>query len=105
MSDSAAPHVAANVERFMGFADTYAKFRPTMPTVILEILTQLAHVPRPRLVVDIGSGTGLSTYIWADRAEKVIGVEPSDDMRRQAESQARNIPNVSFQQGLSSATG
>src|SRR6516225_9777327 len=104
MSESAAPHVAANVERFMGFADTYAKYRPTMPTVILDILTQLAHAPRPGLVVDIGSGTGLSTYIWADRAEKVIGVEPSDDMRRQAEAQSRDFPNVSFREGLSSAT-
>ena len=105
MADSAAPHVAANVERFMGFADTYDKYRPAIPTVILDILTQLAQTPHPRRVVDIGSGTGLSTRVWADRADDVIGVEPGDDMRRQAESQSRELPNVHYRQGLSSATG
>ncbi len=105
MADSAAPHVAANVERFTGFADTYDRYRPAIPAVILDILTQLAHTPRPRQVVDIGGGTGLSTRVWADRADDVIGVEPGDDMRRQAEAQSRALPNVHYRQGLSSATG
>ena len=40
---------------------------------------------RPRLVVDLGSGTGLSTRVWADRADEVVGVEASPEMREQAE--------------------
>ena len=35
-------------------------------------------------MVDLGCGTGLSTLLWADTAQQVIGVEPNDDMRQQA---------------------
>ncbi len=103
MSDE--PYVAANVERFMGFADLYDRYRPTPPTVYVDILTQLARTPRPHRVVDVGSGTGLSTRIWADRADEVIGVEPSDDMRCQAEARSAGLTNVHYQKGLSIATG
>src|SRR5438034_10635455 len=103
MSDT--PYVEANVERFMGFAEHYDAYRPSMPPVIIDMLTQLARMPRPRRVVDLGSGTGLSTRIWTDRADEVIGIEPSDDMRRQAEARSAELANVRYQKGLSTATG
>ncbi len=103
MSD--APHLAANVERFMGFAKTYDDYRPSMPTIIIDILTQYARLPRPRCVVDIGSGTGLSTRVWADRADEIIGVEPSDDMRHQAEVRSAGLNGIRYVKGLSKATG
>ncbi len=99
------PFVAANIERFSGFADYYARFRPTPPRIITDILIQLARVSRPHLVVDLGSGTGLSTRLWADRADAVIGIEPSDDMRQQAAKQSAHLTNVRYQHGLSTATG
>src|SRR3954447_21869479 len=101
-------HVAANVERFMGFADVYDSFRPRPPLALLDILTQLAEAPRPALVVDLGSGTGLSTALWADRATGVVGVEPSADMRAQAEQRAAGLAdpaNVRYQAGYANATG
>ncbi len=100
-------HVSANVERFMGFADLYDAYRPRPPLAVLDILTQLAQAPQPALVVDLGSGTGLSTAIWAGRAASVIGVEPSADMRRQAEARTAAMPdaaNVRYQAGYSNAT-
>jgi len=60
MSTSPA-HESANVERFMGFADVYDSYRPRPPEVVPDILTQLAQAPQPALVIDLGSGTGLST--------------------------------------------
>jgi SAM-dependent methyltransferase len=94
---------SAAADRFMSFAAVYDAFRPRPPLVLIDILTQLAETPRPALVVDLGSGTGLSTAIWASRAAEVIGVEPSVDMRRQAE--ARTAGNVSYQAGYANATG
>jgi len=105
MTDSPAPHVAANIERFAGFADIYDQYRPAVPVVLIDLLTQLIHVPRPALVVDLGSGTGLSTRVWADRADRVIGIEPGDDMRHQAELRSAQLGNVEYQSGLSTATG
>ncbi|MBI5650404.1 MAG: class I SAM-dependent methyltransferase [Chloroflexi bacterium] len=100
-------HNIANVERFSGFADKYDHYRPQPPLVLLDILTQLAQIEQPRVVVDLGSGTALSTLIWAGRAAQVIGIEPNADMRVQAEVRAGlngNPANVRFANGLSTQT-
>jgi ubiquinone/menaquinone biosynthesis C-methylase UbiE len=100
--------LSANVDRFTGFADCYDSFRPSPPTTAIDILTLLAKAPQPRLVVDLGCGTGLSTLIWADLALEVVGVEPSADMRGQAEARAAAAnwtAKVSFREGLSTETG
>jgi ubiquinone/menaquinone biosynthesis C-methylase UbiE len=97
---------SGNIERFSGFADKYDEYRPAPPTILASILTQLAQTPYPRLVVDLGSGTGLSTRYWANKAEQVIGMEPTRDMRRQAEDQTEaNAGRVSYQEGYSHRTG
>jgi ubiquinone/menaquinone biosynthesis C-methylase UbiE len=87
-----------------GFADRYDIYRPTPPTTLLEVLTQLAQTKRPSLVVDLGSGTGISTVVWADRAHRVIGIEPNAEMRRRAEER-NEAQNVSFHDGFAHQTG
>ncbi len=97
------PEVQSNAERFSGFADLYDRVRPTPPDVIAEILCAYARTSRPT-VVDLGSGTGLSSR-WAARwAGSVIGVEPSDDMRHKAEEQT-DAANVSYVAGWSHESG
>jgi len=58
-------------------------------------------------VVDVGCGTGLSTFVWSRRAERVVGVEPSGEMREVAERQLRasGIRNVEFRDGTADSTG
>ncbi len=55
-------------EIWTGEAIKYDRTRPTPPQALLDLLTQLIHTPHPTLVVDLGSGTGLSTAIWGGRA-------------------------------------
>jgi SAM-dependent methyltransferase len=105
---SSQPDLSANVERFTGYAGCYDAYRPQPPPILAEILTRLAQVERPGLVVDLGSGTGLSTLFWAGCANAVVGIEPSDDMRRQAEARTAAVPtagNVRYEAGFSTATG
>jgi SAM-dependent methyltransferase len=87
-----------------GFAEGYDAHRPAPPAVLPDILCLEAQVERPRLVVDFGSGTGLSTGAWADRAEEVIGVEASPEMRAQAEA-VTEAANVRFVQAYAQETG
>ena len=94
----------ATVERFSGFADLYDKYRPAPPEILATVVLQLAQVETPQLVVDLGSGTGLATRYWAAHAAQVIGVEPSADMRREAEAQT-SAKNVSYRAGFSHQTG
>ncbi|MCL5999706.1 MAG: class I SAM-dependent methyltransferase [Chloroflexi bacterium] len=103
MNDQTA-YFAGNIERFSGYADSYDKYRPAPPALLDTVLTRWARVPVLDLVVDLGSGTGLSTRYWADKARQVIGIEPTDDMRRQAQAQTV-APNVSYRPGFSHQTG
>jgi SAM-dependent methyltransferase len=93
-----------NIARFTGFADLYDRHRSGPPGVLAELLAGFSGRPRPETVIDLGSGTGLSTRYWADRCGRVIGIEPTPDMRRQAEA-ATSAPNVSYQAGFSHSTG
>jgi len=98
------PDFSANIDRFTGFADHYDKFHPQPPAALAVLLCKLAKTPHPRLVVDLGSGTGLSTRYWADKAKQVIGVEPNFDMREQAKVQSE-AGNVTYREGFSHQTG
>jgi len=78
-----------------GFGARYHAHRPKPPAALVDVLLQLAGTRRPRLVVDLGSGTDISTMLWAPHAERVVGVEPLDEMRKIAEA-GNASANVSF---------
>jgi hypothetical protein len=65
-----------------GFASVYHAFRPRPPGVLLDALTRYAG-GRPSLVVDLGSGTGLSSVAWggAGRPRRRRRAEPADARR------------------------
>ena len=94
---------ASNIARFTGFAKLYDGSRPNPPPVLLDLLSRLAEVATPNLVVDLGCGTGLSSRFWSTRARQVIGIEPTDDMRHQAQLQT-TATNVSYLSGFSHQT-
>jgi ubiquinone/menaquinone biosynthesis C-methylase UbiE len=86
-----------SVERFSGFAALYDEVRPVPPVALTELLTQLARTSRPATVVDIGSGTGVSSVIWTGRADRVVAVEPNEDMRATAAGRLRSRSGTEFE--------
>jgi ubiquinone/menaquinone biosynthesis C-methylase UbiE len=86
-----------------GFAARYDANRPRPAPVLLDLLPFAAGLDRPQLVVDLGSGTGLSTRFWAGRAEAVVGIEPNPEMLRHAES-VTSDPNVRYVNAPAHAT-
>lgn len=98
------PGLAASTFARPDFAAQYDAGRPRLPDALLDVLCRYARVDRPRLVVDLGCGTGLSTAVWAARAARVVGVEPAPGML----AVARRRPpaaNVEFREGTGHATG
>ncbi|MDR0914251.1 MAG: class I SAM-dependent methyltransferase [Oscillospiraceae bacterium] len=90
-----------NASRFDGFADLYDSARPIAPSMAAKII--IRHLSRkPKWVVDLGCGTGLSTAIWSDFAEKIIGIEPNDGMRKIA---GERYPDIEFRSAYSHETG
>jgi ubiquinone/menaquinone biosynthesis C-methylase UbiE len=90
-----------NLDRFTGFADLYDANRPSPPVLLGALLCRYSGTDSPA-VVDIGSGTGLSTRWAAHWAGSVIGVEPNHAMREQAIS--RSGIGVSYVDGNSAQT-
>jgi ubiquinone/menaquinone biosynthesis C-methylase UbiE len=89
--------VTDSVERFSGFAALYDEVRPVPPVSFTELLSQLARSSRPTVVVDLGSGTGVSALIWAGRAERVVAVEPNVEMRAVAAARLSSAPGTEFE--------
>ncbi|CAG7653871.1 class I SAM-dependent methyltransferase [Paenibacillus allorhizosphaerae] len=91
-----------NIERFSGYEDVYDKYRPQAPQALVQVLTNYAG-GKPSLVMDIGCGTGLSSFVWKDDAQKIIGVEPNADMIGKARDNLHRIgaSHISFVQGYS----
>lgn len=91
-----------NAGRFAGFADIYENSRPKVPVRAIEIITDYLG-KTPETVVDLGCGTGLSTRAWVSKCERVIGVEPSDDMLEVAKLKSGG--KASFVKSYSDNTG
>jgi len=90
-----------------GKASSYDRVRPTPPPALLDLLTQLIYTSHPTLVVDVGSGTGLSTAMWGERAERVIGIEPNAGMRKEAVRKFKDHPyaaHIEYREGLAHQT-
>lgn len=94
-------HSTENGNRFSGFSDIYNSARPAVPEYPIQILTRYLQ-RRPQTVVDIGCGTGLSTFVWQNHCNKVIGIEPNEDMLRVAHQ--LNNDKVSFIRAYSNET-
>lgn len=78
----------ANADRFADAAHLYDAVRPTPPDDLARLLVAYAGGVRPRAVVDLGSGSGLSSRWIATWADHVTAVEPGDAMRAIAEASA-----------------
>ena len=92
-----------NANRFTGFSNLYDETRPACPKYVVDVL--MRYLGRcPQTVVDMGCGTGLSTLVWKDVADRIIGIEPSKDMIKLALSNAEGTQNVEFVQAFSDKT-
>ena len=83
------------------FVARYARARPRPPDDLLTLLIELCRRDPPRLVVDLGCGTGLSTALWKGKARKVVGIEENPFMLRRA----RRVPGVEYRLASASDTG
>ena len=83
------------------FVRRYDEVRPEPPGDLFDLLDSLSPTQPPALIVDLGSGTGISTVPWSTRAERVVGIEVNPEMIRAA----RSAPRVEYRLGSAQQTG
>jgi SAM-dependent methyltransferase len=94
-------------ERFNGLAKLYAQCRPNYPEEAVNLVVSHCHLDTHSVLADVGCGTGISSRLFAKRGIQVVGIEPNDEMRHQAESDSAEVtdPPPIFVPGRAEATG
>ena len=84
--------IKLNADRFTGdeYINIYDKYRPTPPKEILRQALNYLDKPKAKRILDLGCGTGISTKVWENAAEEIIGVEPSKEMIKIAKRKSNN---------------
>lgn len=87
-------------QKFEGLAGNYDAHRANYPAELLAAFREACPMPEDGgIVVDVGSGTGISTRQLRDLFMPhvaVIGIEPGDDMRRTAVANSAHLPNLAY---------
>ncbi len=98
-------HPQDSVERFSNRVANYAKYRPGYPRDIIEYLESTCGLTHESLIADVGCGTGISSQLFLENCNKVIGVEPNAAMRAAAVELLSDFPDFEVVDGTSDATG
>jgi SAM-dependent methyltransferase len=75
-----------STQRFTGRVEDYARYRPNYPPELLHLMRRECGLTEDTVVADVGSGTGILARLFLDNGNRVIVVEPNDEMRRAGES-------------------
>ena len=71
--------------RFSDRAENYVRYRPGYPREVLKFLEDKGALTYGSVVADAGSGTGKLSELFLENGNKVLAVEPNDEMREAAE--------------------
>lgn len=88
--------------RFNAIAKTYKQGRFGYPPAVYEAILDFAGRERLEVALDLGCGTGLSLEGLAAIADRVIGIEPADEMRAAARER---LPEADIRAGSAEVTG
>ncbi len=76
-----------STSRFSDRVDNYIKYRPGYPDAVIPYFIEQHWLTSNAVVIDVGSGTGISTELFLANGNTTYGVEPNDAMRLGAEQQ------------------
>ncbi len=92
------------VERFSNRVENYVKYRPDYPREIIGFLESKCGLTHETVIADVGCGTGISSRLFLENCNRVIGVEPNAAMRAAAVVFLEEFPDFTIIDGTSDAT-
>src|SRR5215211_2695007 len=91
-------------QRFTGRVESYARYRPSYPQAVLDLLAAECGLTSASVVADVGSGTGLLSELFLENSNRVLGIEPNEEMRAAGERLLRDYPRFTSVAGTAEAT-
>jgi len=82
----------------------YARYRPSYPREVVQLLREECGLRPEHVIADIGSGTGLLSKLFLDHGNRVFGVEPNPGMRAAGEEFLREYANFVSVNGFAEET-
>lgn len=83
---------------FGGVAELYDRSRPSYPEALVDDVLEYAGAGESDRAIEVGSGTGKATVLFAARGVNVVGIEPSAEMAQIARRNCAAYPNVTIEQ-------
>lgn len=99
MTDTPSPEIDWQEEsrRFDGVANLYDACRPTYPEELIDALISMTGIQTDSKILEIGSGTGKATLLFARRGFSMLCIEPGGNLVSVAAQALRNYPRVEFE--------
>jgi len=83
---------------FKGTAQYYATYRPGLPDQVISHLKNRFNLDRKGILLDMGCGTGQSTFALAHLFEKTIAIDIDEEMLLEAKKNEPKGLNIEWQQ-------
>jgi len=93
-----------NTKRFSDRVDNYKKYRPSYPKELINYINEHFQTLKLDVIADIGSGTGKFTELLLPICNKVIAIEPNNEMRVSAENNLCKYKNYQSISGTAEDT-
>jgi SAM-dependent methyltransferase len=78
-------------------AERYDRARPSYPRELVGDVAEILGLPEPARILEVGSGTGKATPLWADAGYDVVCLEPSEEMAAIARRNLAGRENVTVE--------
>ena len=78
-------------------AGLYDKFRPAYPRKLVDRIIELSGLPEDGRILEIGSGTGKATRLFARRGYAIHCIEPGPNLAALAAKKLQRYERVSFE--------
>jgi SAM-dependent methyltransferase len=93
-----------STQRFTGRVEDYTRHRPDYPHELLDLLRRECGLSEDTVVADVGSGTGILARLFLNNGNRVIAVEPNEEMRRAGEMLLSGCGRFESVKGTAEAT-
>jgi SAM-dependent methyltransferase len=91
-------------QRFSNRVADYVRYRPGYPSALIDLLRGECGLRSDHVIADVGSGTGMFAKLFLENGNRVLGVEPNDQMRHAGEEYLSSFKNFSSIAGSAEAT-